>query len=42
MPWILNEGKFNNDTYLFDSFQGDAEYGMGYYILQGTKKRALI
>ena len=42
MPWILNEGKFNNDTYLFDSFQGEAEYSMGYYILQGTKKRALI
>lgn len=42
MPWILNEGKFNNNTYLFDSFQCDAEYSMGYYILQGTKKRALI
>jgi len=42
MPWIVNEGKFNNNTYLFDSFQCDAEYGMGYYILQGTKKRALI
>ncbi len=42
MPWMLNEGKFNNNTYLFDSFQCDAEYSMGYYILQGTKKRALI
>jgi len=42
MPWILDEGKFNNNTYLFDSFQCDAEYSMGYYILQGTKKRALI
>jgi len=42
MPWILNEGKFNNNTYLFDSFQCDDEYSMGYYILQGTKKRALI
>lgn len=42
MPWIVNEGKFNSDTYLFDSFQCDAEYSMGYYILQGTKKRALI
>jgi len=42
MPWIVKEGKFNSDTYLFDSFQCDAEYSMGYYILQGTKKRALI
>jgi len=42
MPWILSEGKFNNHTYLFDSFQCDAKYSMGYYILQGTKKRALI
>ena len=42
MPWIVNEGKFNKNTYLFDSFQCDAEYSMGYYILQGTKKRALI
>jgi len=42
MPWIVNEGKFNNNTYLFDSFQYDTEYSMGYYILQGTKKRALI
>ncbi len=42
MPWILNEGKFNNNTYLFDSFQCEAEYSMAYYILQGTKKRAPI
>ncbi len=42
MPWIVKEGKFNNNTYLFDSFQHDAEYGMAYFILQGTKKRALI
>ncbi len=42
MPWILNEGKFNKNIYLFDSFQCDAERSMGYYILQGTKKRALI
>jgi glyoxylase-like metal-dependent hydrolase (beta-lactamase superfamily II) len=42
MPWIVNEGKFNSDTYLFDSFQHDTEYSMGYYVLQGTKKRALI
>jgi len=42
MPWIGKEGKFNNNTYLFDSFQHDAEYSMAYYILQGTKKRALI
>ncbi|NVM45070.1 MAG: MBL fold metallo-hydrolase [Candidatus Lokiarchaeota archaeon] len=42
MPWILNEGKFNNNTYLFDSFLCDAEYSMSYYVLQGTKKRALI
>ena len=42
MPWIVNEGKFNNNTYLFDSFQHEAEYSMGYYVIQGTKKRALI
>ena len=42
MPWIVNEGKLNNNTYLFDSFLYDAEYSMAYYILQGTKKRALI
>ena len=42
MPWIIDEGKFNSNTYLFDSFQCDTEYSMGYYILQGTKKRALI
>jgi len=42
MPWIVNEGKFNSNTYLFDSFLCDAEYGMAYYILQGTKKKALI
>jgi len=42
MPWIVKEGKFNNNTYLFDSFQHDAEYGMAYFILQGTKKRAFI
>ena len=42
MPWIGNEGKINDNTYLFDSFQCEAEYSMAYYILQGTKKRALI
>ncbi len=42
MPWIVNEGKFNSDSYLFDSFLHDTEYSMGYYVLQGTKKRALI
>ncbi|MHA2287348.1 MAG: MBL fold metallo-hydrolase, partial [Promethearchaeota archaeon] len=42
MPWILNEGKVNNETYLYDSFLADAEYGMAYYIVQGKKKRALI
>lgn len=42
MPWIVNEGKFNNNTYLFDSFLCNAEYSTAYYILQGTKKRALI
>lgn len=42
MPWILNEGKVNSNTYLFDSFLADAEYGMAYYILEGKKKRALI
>jgi len=42
MPWIVNEGKFNNNTYLFDSFLYDAEYSTAYFILQGTKKRALI
>ncbi|MFX0134711.1 MAG: MBL fold metallo-hydrolase [Candidatus Hodarchaeota archaeon] len=42
MPWILNEGKLNKSTFLFDSFQCNAEMSMAYYILQGTKKRALI
>jgi len=42
MPWIGKEGKFNDNTYLFDSFQCDAELSMAYYILEGTKKRALI
>jgi len=42
MPWIVNEGKFNSNGYLFDSFLCDAEYSMAYYVLQGTKKNALI
>jgi len=42
MPWIFNEGKFNSNTYLFDSFLCDAEYGMAYYVLQGAKKKALV
>jgi glyoxylase-like metal-dependent hydrolase (beta-lactamase superfamily II) len=42
MGWIRQDGKFNDNTYLIDSFLNNERRTMACFLLKGTKKKALV